>query len=594
MTKAIDPITLEVLTDLELPTNIADVFIYSNFLLIDNFFKEQNDMNNYRIRNIELINTLMYATLSDAVNDFKSGRNSSGKTRISVQPDALIKRLNAAENVENSNLLNPVQSIEEKTKVTYKGPNGLNLDQAFKISMRKFNNSMRGVVGPSSPIGSNVGIVRYLTYKPHIATTRGYLNLKNDKSENFSELLNVTELLNPYTSRHSDPPRLAMSTAQTKQFVPVIGQTPPLVGSGIEKVLPYITNSEFVTKSAGTGTITKIDENKKIIYIEYKDATKEAISYKTKLGKHSEGYFISINPTLNVKAGQTIKKDDIIFYDENYFQKTPFGLTYGGGVLAKVALATLDATHEDGSAISANLANKLAADITYKKSVTMSMKSNILKMVNIDAEIKSGDTILLYEEGFEDSASKLLDKIDIDMMASLSEYGQNTIQSKYNGRIKDIKIHWNRPLEEASESVKKMIENYVKYHTKHSNEIHKNTNIDKIIETPSLDMVPYDKINGEDVNGLLIEIYIETREGMHVGDKITMQVATKSIVSTILEEDEYIRSEYRSDVPIDVMLSPMSVVGRQTVDLFLAMWSNKVLMELKDQVVEMATKAGDI
>lgn len=61
----------------------------------------------------------------------------------------------------------------------------------------------------------------------------------------------------------------------------------------------------------------------------------------------------------------------------------------------------------------------------------------------------------------------------------------------------------------------------------------------------------------------------------------------KTIISDVFPEDQSPYSEYRPDEEIHAILSPLSIVSRMTVDVFLMLYSNKALIELKRQVKDM-------
>ena len=55
----IDPITLEILKDLNLPTNFIELILYGNDLLGNFERKRKNDMTNFRIRDSEVLNVAL-------------------------------------------------------------------------------------------------------------------------------------------------------------------------------------------------------------------------------------------------------------------------------------------------------------------------------------------------------------------------------------------------------------------------------------------------------------------------------------------------------------------------------------------------------
>lgn len=149
-----DPITLEVLKDLGLPTDFVEIFLYGNSLLEDNMYVNENDMSLYRVRSTELINAYLYRVLADAYRVYKDSKNASTPIKVSVPQDKLMKELLASLNTEDVNILNPV--IAATNNCTYKGLSGLNLQTAYNLDKRAYSKSMTGLLGISSPYNASV------------------------------------------------------------------------------------------------------------------------------------------------------------------------------------------------------------------------------------------------------------------------------------------------------------------------------------------------------------------------------------------------------------------------------------------------------
>lgn len=69
-------------------------------------------------------------------------------------------------------------------------------------------------------------------------------------------------------------------------------------------------------------------------------------------------------------------------------------------------------------------------------------------------------------------------------------------------------------------------------------------------------------------------------------DKISYYTALKSIISEKIPDDLAPYSEFRENESIDAMLPTISVNARMTASVFLALFGNKVLIELKRKCKE--------
>lgn len=103
----IDPITKEILEELNLPTNVYDVLLYANTLLEDISFTEPNDVSNFRVRGAEQIPAMTYKVLADAFKHYKDSKHAKNPIKITVDPDILTKKLMELKTIESYSSLNP-------------------------------------------------------------------------------------------------------------------------------------------------------------------------------------------------------------------------------------------------------------------------------------------------------------------------------------------------------------------------------------------------------------------------------------------------------------------------------------------------------
>lgn len=103
----IDPITKEVLEDLNYPTTFVEVMLFANALLTDNSFLKENNMNLYRIRSNEIVNAYLYGEIADAYGKYRTSAFNNNPKKISIPQDAVIKKILTAINIEDYSILNP-------------------------------------------------------------------------------------------------------------------------------------------------------------------------------------------------------------------------------------------------------------------------------------------------------------------------------------------------------------------------------------------------------------------------------------------------------------------------------------------------------
>ena len=210
MTLLLDPVTKEILAEMNLPTNVIDLLLTANTMLEDLEAKQFNDLNIYRMRGTEQIPALLYKIIADSYRSYKDSMNNRNPTKLSVPKNILIKNLMELSTVDEASDLNPSLEIDKQTSVTYRGVSGRNSADSYTEEIRGFDKSMEGILSILTPDSATVGIVRQLSTNPNIKSVRGFLDTSGDTTDPTS-VYSPVELLNNYTSRHADPPRVGIN-----------------------------------------------------------------------------------------------------------------------------------------------------------------------------------------------------------------------------------------------------------------------------------------------------------------------------------------------------------------------------------------------
>ena len=132
---------------------------------------------------------------------------------------------------------------------------------------------------------------------------------------------------------------------------------------------------------------------------------------------------------------------------------------------------------------------------------------------------------MIFEPEFgESEVNELLAKVGDEFSQDIEELTNKMVKSKYTGRVAKINVFYNRPLEEFSPSVRKIIEDYKAKYDRKTKAIEKVSksihNKSLSLDVPTTEMINSDKIHGEEVDGLLLEIFVEYNDELSVGDKI--------------------------------------------------------------------------
>lgn len=294
-------------------------------------------------------------------------------------------------------------------------------------------------------------------------------------------------------------------------------------------------------------------------------------------------FFVPIRQIPQVKPGDKFVKGDILSADEFFFKGGGNNTEMYKGTLIKVAFASTDITYEDSSAVTEALADRLTATIIMNMDYLLTKNANILKMVTVGTEVKTSDPLLVFEEMFTDDedVGGVLDSLDDD--GSFSELASNTMTSKYTGKIVDIRMYYNYNITEYSPSIQKVIKDYIKNNKERADRV-KDAHDAQFVDLKNVEPIKSGRANGQVFDGLYIEFYVETKDKFTVGDKLTADTSLKSVVGEIIPNDVAPTSEFHPETPVDLVFSPISIVGRMTQDIFYIMYTNKVLIELKNKV----------
>lgn len=591
----IDPITLEILKELKLPETFAELVLYANTMLSDYNRKRKNDMSNFRVRSAEVINVAFYQTLMTAFNNYKRTAKTGIVTPISPPSrQSVIKELSENPNIEGYSVLNPYYEIEMAAKSTYKGPSGLNSEDAYTAEMRAYDESMLGLYGYYTPVSAGVGIVRSLTANPKMTNTRGYLKDTFDvEKASQDELFSFGELVNGFVPRHADPMRICMATTQSKHIIPTKESHPYLIGTGAEKALAHVIGQDFAYKAMEDGVIDKIDVANKLIFIKYKDGTTSAIDTEEKpVFNQGSGFYttnhLQIIEKFN-KVGAKFKKGDVIAANDSFFKPMDGdnSFSFCPGRLSKVAIMCLDNTYEDSTAITEDLAHAMSSDIISAREIVLKKNSRVISFAKVGDIVNTNDPLIVFEEvgDNEKDALESLDKLSAIDSKAIQELSRSTAKAKYAGEIVSIEIHYNVDLDDLHPTLRTFVDAYIKKYDKKVKLLSGIRN-DELITIPNTSKVDSTKILGNEMEGVLITYYIKHEEVMGIGNKITFFGSCKTIIGETIPAEKAPYSDYRKDEQIDAILTPMSIISRMVSDLFLMGYSNKVLLELKRQVFE--------
>lgn len=588
----IDPITKEILEDMKLPTEMVKLSVYANSLLADTQYTEDYNQKLCRIRTNEIIPAILYDAISK---QYTTYMQSNGKKKLTIPKNIVIKNLLALKTVEDNSTLNPVLELERTHTVMYRGWRGINSDRTYTQDKRAYDDSMIGIIGPTTSPDGAVGVQKVLSLEPNLSSLRGHTVVPDDKDKlKDVNLFSPAELLCPLAVTTDDPTRVGHMVKQAKHMLPVKHTSPVLISNGAEEVTRFHLSSAFVINADEDGKVVEYNEDFGIMVVEYKSGKHRAINLKSTIEKNGGGgFFLANQLTTKLKVGDTFKKNDMIAWHKDFFTSNKYnGNRMNMGTLAKIAIASTYNTYQDSTFITEKLSEEMATEMVFCKQVVIGKNANIDFLISEGAKVDVGDSLVQFDTSFEDNElNKLLNSLSEDLKEGVLEGSRNDIKSKYAGTIEKIKIYSTVETGELSPSLQKVVKGYYKKVSgikamlkKYDPDGSPVYRCEMLLDDADHMVKPnrFGVIRGQNVeDSILVEIYIKHEEYLEVASKVTYFTGLKCTIGEVIEKGYEPYSEFRPDEEVSSFVAGNSVLKRMTPSVVLTSLGNKVIIELK-------------
>lgn len=593
----IDPITKEILEDMKLPTEMVKLSVYANSLLADSQYTEDYNQRLCRIRTNEIIPAILYDAISK---QYTTYMQSNGKKKLTIPRNIVIKNLLALKTVEDNSTLNPVLELERTHTVMYRGWRGINSDRTYTQDKRAYDDSMIGIIGPTTSPDGAVGVQKVLSLEPNLSSLRGHTIVPEDKSTlKDVNLFSPAELLCPLAVTTDDPTRVGHMVKQAKHMLPVKHTSPVLISNGAEEVVRFHLSSAFVINAEEDGKVVEYNKEYGIMVVEYKSGKHQAINLKSTIEKNGGGGFFLANQLMTtLEEGSTFKKNEMIAWHKDFFTSNKYnGNRLNMGTLAKIAITSTYNTYQDSTVITQKLSDEMATEMVFCKQVVIGKNANIDFLISEGAKVDVGDSLVQFDTSFEDNElNKLLSSLSEDLKEGVLEGSRNDIKSKYAGTIEKIKIYSTVDTGELSPSLQKVVKGYYKK-VSGMKEMLKKYEPDgpdvyrcgMLLDDADHKVEPnrFGVIRGQNVeDSILIEIYIKHEEYLETASKVTYFTGLKCTIGEVIPAGFEPYSELHPDEEISSFIAGNSVLKRMTPSVVLTSLGNKVIIELKRKMHE--------
>ena len=580
----VDPITKDVLNQMGEPTNAKDLLIRATQLLTTEDHKPAASSSNFRFRSYERINSAVYKVMSRAYATYKhKAIGASNKFSIA---DYEIKQLIMQDQLmENVDIINPINDIKYQCEFSHAGFGGRQSIDTFMVEDRQFPDDGVGIISEATVDSSKTAYAASTSMNPTIVNMRGMTVTKDKEQLEPAEILSVASLLAPCVTQ-DDGKRMNFVSIHLSHYLPTIKGHVSRVRTGYEKVVAHRTRPPFAYAAEEDGTIESIDNDAQVLVVKYKSGKSTAVKFGEEYTNNGGGGFyctqnIAVN---NFKAGDKVKRGDVIVYNDRFFTPDPFSkqVDWNIGVLTNVVLIDNDGTHEDGSVISEHVAEDLEFDPVHVRDIILTKGTNVHKYAAVGTKVLNTDPLLIFDQSaITDDMFGKLDEESVDLLTKLN---RKTPRAKFSGKIVKIDIFYKCPATELSDSLKGLVGVVYKEKNKQHKAAAGTHNAEDFV--PDLQIKYTDRLGMVDLDNdtVIIRFYIQQNMSMNAGDKIEFDSSLKSVATKISKP----RWETEDgSVICDALFSSIGISNRIVASPIITGIANRILEKLQSDVVKM-------
>lgn len=548
----LDEDTKLLLVDMKEPTNLPDLLIRASELLLTDYQKHPNNMDDMHIKMQNRIPGLLYKSIVSAV---KMSNRTGNK--ITMSPYTLLEAFNADSATVMVEDLNPIADLFQRHDVTYLGTGGRSIDTMSKPT-REMHKSDIGIVSEGTRDDSTAGVSASLSYNPNL---NSLLGTKGKDEKNIPGIFSISTMLFPFVTTDS-PKRMNFISIQNKHNIPFDSSCVLPVRTGAEISIVNNVSKKFALNAKKPGVVKYVSSSK--IEVTYEDGTKGSYPLKSWTSKEdSTGTYRHELKSL-LKKGDAFEPGDNIYYDTGFFGKdifNPKGVAMKLGTVGTVGFIEDEESHEDSTGISKKFSDRISIHKEKVRSFTLSAKEAAILNVSIGDKV-SADTPLLTMGGTAENTN--LDKETLKLLIELSSVSP---KAKYTGTIKEIKLFYNSELADMSKQMKKIA-----------------TLTDGLLDDGNGRVTSAYSVKGKKLEEgeCQLKIYIQTDANVLLGDKLVIGAQLKATAGDVFTTD--ITTEDNRN--IDAIFSMRAVEARNVDSLKLMGSLTTVLVAATEKVVD--------
>ena len=562
----LDPVTINILKEMNEPTTFIGLLFRSCELLVDDYYLHPQSMKGYVVRGYDRIAQMVYNKIIQAIIE-KENAAFFGSNKLVFDPYSIWRLINEDSTGVLVEDINPIAYLKQKEDTTYLGMFGRSKESMAK-GTREFHVDDIGVISEATKDSGDVGITAYLTANPVIKNLRG---MKQDtKKLSIANILSTSALIAPFAIT-DDPKRVNFISIQNNHIIPIRDAMVYPIRTGYEAVLPYRLDNKFIGIAEEDGVVEKVYKDKLIV--NYNKLGKKEYLYKDWTSKEESHTAWLHELVPNVVEKQKVKKGDILYYDKSFFEPDMFDPTkvvYRSYLMARTAMVETNETYEDSSVITEKIAEKASISYIKTRSIVIDKDTNISNIVEIGKHVHPTDALMIMKTSdIEDDT-----ELDTEVLDILEGFMRSTPKAKTDGVIYNIRVFYNCDKEDLSKSIRELVDKTEK------NIIDPVTGkkyTGRVNSSYSIDGIPLEEGKVE------IKFYIKVSSKMTTGDKLIFGNQLKSTAGEIINYP--LKSSDGRDV--DAMFSNRAVLARIVNSAYLMGTTASLLKIVTENAVDM-------
>lgn len=520
----VDPITEKLLIRDGYPTDMVWLFIEAARLLEYDDHPEETDIRYSRVKGYERIPGIIYGSVSNALSTMNS-RPNNPNNQLTINPEEVWYAITTDQTTAPVDDSNPIQSVKDRSVVVFSGSGGRS-GRTMTARSRRFHPSGVGIVSSDTVDSGDVGTITYLSANPNFDTIYGTSGTLENPNDNSSACFSESMLLVP-GAKYDDPKRINFLNIQNSSTTHCKGYRLMPCRTGFEKTMAQRSGEMFSATAYGPGVVEFV--SKDVIRIAYDDGSTQSFQIGRRYGNWS-GKVIPHSIVTKLKVGDKVKENDLIYYNELFFEEDVFSkngdIAMKWGVLARTVFVEVKETLEDGSGISADFSKQLTTTDCKTKYIDVDFTDEIRNLLPKGSKVNDDSILCTILPPSSEALSQYADQA----ASVLRRVHADSPRAKFNGVIEQYRVYYCGDISEMSPSLALLAE-------QSDDEI---ISFNKRMKEPVSDgqvMLGY-RIDGKPIgkNTARIEVRMNGELAMKPGDKLVVGGQMKSIVGEIYEE----------------------------------------------------------